>query len=109
MTGRATFWLVATPIGNLGDFPPRGTDVLRSVELLCCEDTRRTGVLLRHVGVQPPRLAVCNDHTEASCRSEVLEVLASGHDVALVSDAGTPGISDPGERIVRPCTTPGTW
>jgi 16S rRNA (cytidine1402-2'-O)-methyltransferase len=93
--------LVATPIGNLGDFSPRGTDILGSVELLCCEDTRRTGVLLRHYGLRVPRLAVCNDHTEVACSRDVLDVLATGADAALVSDAGTPGVSDPGERVVR--------
>lgn len=96
-----TLWLVATPIGNLGDFPPRASEVLASVELLCCEDTRRTGVLLRHFGLRVPRLAVCNDYTELACSRDVLDVLATGSDVALVSDAGTPGVSDPGERIVR--------
>lgn len=96
-----TFWLVATPIGNLGDFPPRGEEVLSSIELLCCEDTRRTGVLLRHFGIRVPRLAVCNEHTEMGAIDNVLAVLRSGSDAALVSDAGTPGVSDPGERLVR--------
>ena len=97
----STLWLVATPIGNLGDFSPRGVEVLRSVELLCCEDTRRTGVLLRHFGIRVPRLVVCNDHTEEARMREVVEVLDRGADVAIVSDAGTPAISDPGERLVR--------
>jgi 16S rRNA (cytidine1402-2'-O)-methyltransferase len=97
----STLWLVATPIGNLGDLPPRAVDVLAHAAMICCEDTRRTGLLLRHAGVKAERLAVCNDHTEASRVSDVLRVLGEGHDVAIVSDAGTPGISDPGERIVR--------
>jgi len=96
----STLWLVATPIGNLADLPPRAVDVLAHVGLVCCEDTRRTGLLLQHAGVQGARLAVCNDHTETSRIADVLDVLGSGRDVAIVSDAGTPGISDPGERIV---------
>jgi 16S rRNA (cytidine1402-2'-O)-methyltransferase len=75
--------------------------VLGSVELLCCEDTRRTGVLLRHCGLRVPRLAVCNEHTETRCLADVLTTLEAGRDVALVSDAGTPAVSDPGERLVR--------
>lgn len=97
----STLWLIATPIGNLGDFPPRAAEVLGEVELLCCEDTRRTGILLRHAGIRVPRIAVCNDHTERARTSDVLRTLDAGGDVAIVSDAGTPGISDPGERIVR--------
>lgn len=99
MTG--TLWLVATPIGNLGDLPPRAVDVLDAVALVCCEDTRRTGVLLQHAGIRADRLIVTNDHTEYGRIDEVLAVLADGHDVAIVTDAGTPGISDPGERLVR--------
>jgi 16S rRNA (cytidine1402-2'-O)-methyltransferase len=97
----STLWLVATPIGNLADLSPRAVDVLAHVELICCEDTRRTGLLLQHAGVTAGRLAVCNDHTEFSRVADVLGILAGGRDVAIVSDAGTPGISDPGERIVR--------
>ena len=97
----STLWLVATPIGNLGDLSPRAVDVLAHVGLICCEDTRRTGLLLQHSGVRAERLAVCNDHTELSRVTDVLRVLGDGRDVAIVSDAGTPGISDPGERIVR--------
>lgn len=96
-----TLWLVATPIGNLGDLPPRAAEVLGEVALVCCEDTRRTGRLLQHAGIRAERLAVTNDHTEVARIGEVLDVLATGRDVALVTDAGTPGISDPGERLVR--------
>ncbi len=97
----STLWLVATPIGNLGDLAPRAIDVLAHVGLICCEDTRRTGLLLHHAGVKAERLAVCNEHTEVSRVADVLAVLGGGRDVAIVSDAGTPGISDPGERVVR--------
>ena len=102
MTGGApTLHLVATPIGNLGDLPPRAVEVLASVALVCCEDTRRTGRLLQHAGIRATRLVVCNEHTELSRIDDVLETLLAGDDVALVTDAGTPGISDPGERLVR--------
>ncbi len=99
MSGR--LWLVATPIGNLGDLPPRAVEVLAACSLVCCEDTRRTGKLLAHAGIRVERLAVANDHTEMSRIGDVLSVLGDGHDVAVVTDAGTPGISDPGERLVR--------
>ena len=95
----STLWLVATPIGNLGDLAPRALDVLGAVDLVCCEDTRRTGPLLRNAGIDT-RLTVVNDHTERPQVRAVLDVLDGGGDVALVSDAGTPGISDPGERLV---------
>jgi 16S rRNA (cytidine1402-2'-O)-methyltransferase len=97
----STLWLVATPIGNLGDLAPRAVEVLSHAALVCCEDTRRTGLLLQHAGIRATRLAVCNDHTEMSRITDVLRTLGDGRDVAIVSDAGTPGISDPGERIVR--------
>lgn len=93
--------LVATPIGNLGDLSPRAVEALRGAALVCCEDTRRTGRLLQHAGVAAPRLAVCNEHTERARIAEVLAALGDGGDVAVVTDAGTPGISDPGERLVR--------
>lgn len=96
----ATLWLVATPIGNLDDLAPRAVNVLTTAGLVCCEDTRRTGRLLQHAGIRAERLAVCNEHTEASCADDALDVLARGRDVAVVSDAGTPGVSDPGARIV---------
>jgi 16S rRNA (cytidine1402-2'-O)-methyltransferase len=96
-----TLWLVATPIGNLADLPPRAVEVLSAVGLVCCEDTRRTGRLLQHAGIRAERLAVANEHTEASRVGEVLAMLGAGRDVAVITDAGTPGISDPGERLVR--------
>ena len=99
MTG--TLWLVATPIGNLGDISPRARETLDGVALVCCEDTRRTGRLLQHLGISAQALAVCNEHTEHRLTHRVVDELSAGHDVAIVSDAGTPGISDPGERLVR--------
>ncbi|MCU1504769.1 MAG: hypothetical protein JWM12_4123 [Ilumatobacteraceae bacterium] len=93
--------LVSTPIGNLGDLPPRAVEALRGAALICCEDTRRTGKLLAHTGISGVRMAIANDHTETARVAEVLEVLGGGGNVAVVTDAGTPGISDPGSRLVR--------
>ena len=97
----ATLHLVATPIGNLQDMTDRGSQLLRGIEVVACEDTRRTGRLLQHLNARPRRLLVANEHTEARAAEQVVGELNSGVDVALVSDAGLPGVSDPGERIVR--------
>lgn len=96
-----TLVLVATPIGNLDDMSPRAVAALRSADCVCCEDTRRSGNLLRHLGIRAPRLIVINEHTEYDRTATVMTLLAQGATVALVSDAGTPAISDPGERLVR--------
>jgi 16S rRNA (cytidine1402-2'-O)-methyltransferase len=95
-----TLVLVATPIGNLADLSPRAVEELGRADVVACEDTRRTGRLLAHIGVRAPRLLVVNDHTEPTAVREVLAALDAGRRVAVVSDAGTPGISDPGERLV---------
>jgi len=92
--------LVATPIGNLGDLSPRATEALASADLVCCEDTRRTGALLKHAGIRAVELKRVDDHTEFETIPAVLDRLAAGERIVLVSDAGTPGISDPGERLV---------
>jgi len=97
--GAGRLVLVATPVGNLGDLSPRARAALADADLICSEDTRRTGRLLAHAGVTGARLAVCNEHTEAARIPEVLSTLGDGGDVAVVTDAGTPGISDPGERL----------
>lgn len=97
----ATLMLVATPIGNLGDLAPRAVEALAGAALVCCEDTRRTGRLLQHAGIGGARLLRVDEHTEVSAAAKVLDVLDRGGDVAVVTDAGTPGISDPGERLVR--------
>ncbi len=99
MTGRLV--LVSTPIGNLGDLSPRAIEALQACALICCEDTRHSGKLLSHAGIKGVRLAVANEHTELARTDEVLGLLAAGSDVAVVTDAGTPGISDPGARLVR--------
>ena len=92
--------LVATPIGNLGDLTPRAVQVLADAAVVCCEDTRRTGRLLQHAGIRARELMVVNEHTEADKVPVVLRRLAAGEVVAVVSDAGVPGVSDPGERLV---------
>ncbi len=96
-----TLVLVATPIGNLGDMSPRAIEALNGAALICCEDTRRTGKLLSHFGIRGVRMAIANEHTEMARVQEVLDLLAAGNSVAVVTDAGTPGISDPGEILVR--------
>ncbi len=96
-----TLVLVSTPIGNLGDLAPRAVEALQAAALICCEDTRRTGKLLAHAGIRGVPMAVANEHTEHGRIGEVLDLLAAGRSVAVVTDAGTPGISDPGERLVR--------
>lgn len=93
--------LVGTPIGNLGDLTPRAVEALAAADAICCEDTRRTGRLLQHAGVPHRPLVTVNDHTEARAIAGVLDRLGRGERVAVVTDAGMPGISDPGERLVR--------
>ena len=100
-TGQGTLYLVATPIGNLGDISQRAREILEQVEAVACEDTRRTGKLLELLGLRARRLLVANEHTEVLVGPTVVELLGQGQDVALVSDAGTPAISDPGERLVK--------
>lgn len=92
--------IVATPIGNLEDLSPRAVAALASADAVVCEDTRRTGRLLAHAGVDA-RLIVANEHTEAAAAAEVRRRLDRGQQIAVVTDAGTPSISDPGERLVR--------
>ena len=99
--------LVGTPIGNLADLSPRAVEALRAADAICCEDTRRTGRLLQHAGVPHRPLVVVNDHTEDAATGGVLARLAAGERVAVVTDAGMPGISDPGERLVRAAVAAG--
>ena len=95
-----TLYVVATPIGNLEDLTLRALRVLREADVVACEDTRRTGALLRAHGLSTPTTSYF-EHNERWKGGRILEVLRSGRSVALVSDAGTPGISDPGFRLVR--------
>ena len=92
--------LVATPLGNMGDISPRAIEALTNAGLVCCEDTRRTGLLLHNLGIAATLMRV-DDHTEHAAIPRVLDALNEGRDVCLVTDAGTPGISDPGSRLVR--------
>ena len=92
--------VVATPIGNLGDLSPRAQEVLRSADAVCAEDTRHTRQLLAHFGIERPLLAL-HEHNEEAMAQRVVERLLAGQSLALVSDAGTPLVSDPGFRVVR--------
>lgn len=93
--------LVATPIGNLGDLSPRAVDTLAGADVVCCEDTRRTRTLLTAAGVPAKgRLVSLHEHNEAARTSQVLEWVRAGRTVAVVTDAGTPAVSDPGARLV---------
>ena len=95
-----TLFVVATPIGNLGDFTPRAQQVLREVAAICAEDTRRSGQLLAHFGIATPLLAL-HEHNEDAIAQRIVARLLGGESLALVSDAGTPLVSDPGFRLVR--------
>lgn len=99
-------FIVATPIGNLGDITRRAVEVLGGVDLILAEDTRRAAVLLRHLGIRAP-VQSFHRHNEAARLRAVLRRLASGARVALISDAGTPLISDPGHRLVQSARTAG--
>ena len=94
-----TLFVVATPLGNLGDLTPRAAEVLRSVPVVAAEDTRRTRGLLTHLG-SAPRLISFHAHSTPGRLEAILAILADGRDVALVSDAGTPVVSDPGADLV---------
>jgi 16S rRNA (cytidine1402-2'-O)-methyltransferase len=92
--------LVATPIGNLGDMTHRAVATLREADLIACEDTRHSLILLRHFGIEKPLISY-HEHNEARRTAELIEQLAAGKHVALITDAGLPGISDPGHRLLR--------
>jgi 16S rRNA (cytidine1402-2'-O)-methyltransferase len=95
-------YVVATPIGNLGDITSRALDVLKSVDLVAAEDTRHSGMLLNHFGIKKPFISY-HEHNEAKRTAELVERLRRGENVALITDAGTPGLSDPGLRLIREC------
>ncbi|MBO4651153.1 MAG: 16S rRNA (cytidine(1402)-2'-O)-methyltransferase [Clostridiales bacterium] len=99
-------YLVGTPIGNMQDLSPRAVEVLSSVDLVACEDTRRTGLLLSHFGISA-KLMSYHEHNKASAGSKIIARLKEGQQIALVSDAGMPSISDPGEDLVKLCIEEG--
>lgn len=100
--------LVGTPIGNLGDLSPRAVEALRTADTIACEDTRRTRALLSHLGLPAGRrLLAVHDHNEAAEVARVLALLDKGETVVVVTDAGMPGISDPGERLVAAAAAAG--
>lgn len=104
--GPGRLFVVATPIGNLGDVSSRCVEVLKSVEAIAAEDTRRTRKLLSHFSIRTPLVAY-HDHNEDRATASILSRLDGGSDVALVSDAGTPLVSDPGYRLVSACAERG--
>ena len=100
--------VVATPIGNLGDLSPRALAALKGAEAVACEDTRRTWALLTHVGVPRPKIFLSyRQGNEERVTERVCDLLAEGRDVALCSDGGYPGVSDPGYRLLRACAQRG--
>ena len=101
---RPSLYVVATPIGNLADITLRALEVLKRVDVIAAEDTRITSRLLGHYGISTPLIAV-HEHNERSAAQKILRLLAQGKSVALVSDAGTPAISDPGAIAVARCGT----
>lgn len=100
MTDGQRLVVVGTPIGNLGDLSQRAIRALGSADVIACEDTRRTGRLLAAAGVSPPRLVRLDDHTEQDRSAELVDLVRGGSTVAVVTDAGLPGLSDPGAVVV---------
>jgi 16S rRNA (cytidine1402-2'-O)-methyltransferase len=95
-------YVVATPIGNLGDITLRALEVLKSADLIAAEDTRHSGMLLKHYEIDKPFISY-HEHNEAMRTAQLVERLAAGENVALITDAGMPGLSDPGLRLIREC------
>jgi 16S rRNA (cytidine1402-2'-O)-methyltransferase len=99
-------YVVATPIGNLGDITLRALKVLQDVDLIAAEDTRHSGMLLKHYQIDKPFISY-HQHNEAMRTAQLVERLAAGEKVALITDAGTPSVSDPGARLIRECVKRG--
>ena len=103
---KPTLYLVPTPIGNLNEMTPRAIDVLNSVDVIACEDTRNSGQLLKHFGISK-RLIAYQNFNEASSTKGIINLLSQGNNIALISDAGYPLINDPGQRVVNEVTALG--
>lgn len=99
-------YLVATPIGNLSEFPPRAIEILKSMDFVACEDTRNSGMLLQRFSIDKPLLS-CHEHNEESASDKIVALLKEGKKVAYVSDAGYPVVSDPGNRLAKRCLAEG--
>jgi 16S rRNA (cytidine1402-2'-O)-methyltransferase len=99
-------YLVATPIGNLSEFPPRAAEVLSSMDFIACEDTRNSGLLLKRFHIDKPLIS-CHEHNEEAASEKIVKLLRDGKKVAYVSDAGYPGLSDPGQRLADRCINEG--
>src|SRR5207302_3225530 len=95
-------YVVATPIGNLGDITLRALQILKDVDLIAAEDTRHSGILLKHYEISKPLISY-HEHNEAMRTTQLVERLAAGENIALITDAGTPGLSDPGARLIHAC------
>jgi 16S rRNA (cytidine1402-2'-O)-methyltransferase len=95
-------YVVPTPIGNLGDITLRALEILKDVDLVAAEDTRHSGILLKHYQINKPLISY-HEHNEAMRTAQLVERLATGEKIALITDAGTPGVSDPGARLIREC------
>ena len=95
-------YVVATPIGNLGDITLRAVEALKSADVIAAEDTRHSGLLLKHFEIKKPFISY-HQHNEATRTLQLVERLARGENIALITDAGTPGLSDPGLRLIREC------
>jgi 16S rRNA (cytidine1402-2'-O)-methyltransferase len=95
-------YVIGTPIGNLGDITSRALETLKSADLIAAEDTRHSGILLKRYEIKKP-LVSYHEHNEAMRTAQLVERIAAGENIALITDAGTPGISDPGARLIREC------
>lgn len=104
--GQATLYLVPTPIGNLSEMSPRAIEVLNSVDVIACEDTRTSGTLLRHFDINK-KLIACHNFNEENSAKGIIALLEEGQNVALISDAGYPLINDPGQKLVKLTTEAG--
>ena len=105
-TSNRMLYVISTPIGNLGDITLRAIEALKSADVVAAEDTRRSGLLLKHLGIEKPFISF-HEHNEAARTAQLIERLAGGENVALITDAGTPALSDPGARLIRQCIVRG--